>query len=70
MPDINPLLDNCKPRTVHFDEEKVTELSSSLDEMLEPAPRQRITSYQQALHMIKQFTYVIKDCNFVTEPEN
>jgi len=70
MPKMNPLLDNCKPRRVHLDNERISELDSSLDEMLEPAAEQRIMSYQQALQTIRQFTYVVKDCNFVGEPDN
>ncbi|MFX1565422.1 MAG: hypothetical protein ACFFCH_05475 [Promethearchaeota archaeon] len=64
------LIDNCKPRTVHLEKEKVNELNSSLDEMLEPSARHRVASYQEALRMIKQFTYIVKDCNYLIEPEN
>ena len=70
MSKLHPFLDNCKPRTVHLEKEKIIELNSSLDEMLEPSARHRVTSYQQALQMIKQFTYIIKDCNLVVGPEN
>ena len=70
MPKLNPLLDNCKPRNVHPEKAKIAEMNSSLDEMLEPTARHRVTSYRQALRMIKQFTYIIKDCNLVVEPEN
>ncbi|MFX1509394.1 MAG: hypothetical protein ACFFBR_03715 [Promethearchaeota archaeon] len=70
MAKINPLIDNCKPRSVHLEKEKQTELNSSLDEMLEPSARHRVSSFQEALRMIKQFTYIIKDCNYLIEPEN
>lgn len=70
MPNIDPLLDNCKPRNVHLEKEKMRELNSSLDEMLEPSARHRVASYQEALRMIKQFTYIVKDCNYLIEPEN
>jgi hypothetical protein len=70
MVDLNPLLDNCKPRGVHFNRSRIAELASSLDEMLEPAPTQRIVSYDQALQLIRQFSHTIKDCNFIIEPEN
>jgi hypothetical protein len=70
MAEINPLIDNCKPQRVHLENEKTTELKNSIDEMLEPSARHRVTSYQEAIRMIKQFTYIINDCNFMVEPEN
>ena len=70
MTDLDPLLDNCKPRRVHLDRERKVEMKSSIDELLEPTASHRVMSYQQAIQMIKQFTYVIKDCNFVIGPEN
>jgi hypothetical protein len=70
MSDLNPLLDNCKPRRIHFEKDQIAEWNSSLEEMLAPSPRHRKMSYQQALDMIKRFSYIIRDCNFVIEPEN
>jgi hypothetical protein len=70
MTELNPLLDNCKPRRVHLDKERTTELNSSIDELVETSARLRVMSYREALRMIKQFTYIIKDCNFMIEPEN
>lgn len=70
MTELNSLIDNCKPQRAHLDSEKMVELRSSIDEMLEPSARYRVTSYQEAIRMIKQFTYIIKDCNFMVEPEN
>ncbi len=70
MSSLDPFLDNCKPRNVHLEKEKINELNSSIDELLEPTARHRIMIYQHALRMIKQFTYIIKDCNLVAEPDN
>lgn len=64
------LADNCKRRSVDFVKERMAELRGSLDEQLDSAPFQRKMSYNQALHMIKQFTFLIKDCNYLIEPEN
>jgi hypothetical protein len=64
------LADNCKPRDVDLVKERREELREIMDEQLEPAPLQRKMSYHQALHMIKQFTFLIKDCNYLIEPEN
>ncbi len=64
------LPDNCKPRGVDFLKERMAELRGSLDEQLDSAPFQRKMSYNQALHIIKQFTFLIKDCNYLIEPEN
>jgi hypothetical protein len=64
------LVDNCKPRSVDFVKERMAKLRGSLDEQLDSAPFQRKMSYNQALHLIKQFTYLIKDCNYLIEPEN
>ena len=64
------LADNCKPRSVDFVKERMAELRGSLDEQLDSALFQRKMSYNQALHMIKQFTFLIKDCNYLIEPEN
>jgi hypothetical protein len=63
-------VDNCKPQTDEFVQTNITEMSDSLDELLEPTPRQRAFSYHQALDMIKQFTLLIKDCNYQISPEN
>ena len=63
-------VDNCKPQTDDFVQVKIAEMSDSLDELLEPTPRQRVFSYNQALNMIKQFTLLIKDCNYQISPEN
>lgn len=70
MTKIDPFVNNCKPRGVDFMKEKIEELSGSLEEQLEPTPRQRKMSYHQALHMLNQFTYIVKDCNYRIEPEN
>ncbi len=70
MTEVNPLLDNCKPKRVHLEKEKATDLSLGIDELLETNAMHRVVSYQEALRMIKQFTYIIKDCNYVIEPEN
>lgn len=63
-------VDNCKPQPEESVKAKIEELSDSLDELLEPSPRQRLFSYDQALDMIRQFTVLIKDCNYQIEPEN
>ncbi|MFX1319622.1 MAG: hypothetical protein ACFE9D_12240 [Promethearchaeota archaeon] len=70
MTKVNPLLNNCKPHRVHLKKEKATELSLGIDELLETSASQRVISYQEALRMIKQFTYIIKDCNYMIEPKN
>jgi hypothetical protein len=70
MTDTKFLVDNCKPRGVVFVKERMDELRGSLDEQLDSAPFQRKISYNHALHMIKQFTFLIKDCNYLIEPEN
>ncbi|MHA2406391.1 MAG: hypothetical protein ACXADB_02360 [Candidatus Hermodarchaeia archaeon] len=70
MTDLDPRIDNCKPRKIHLDKERRVEMKSSIDEMLEPSARHRVMSYQQAIQIIKQFTYVIRDCNYLIEPEN
>jgi len=70
MTDMKFLANNCKPRSVDFIKARMDELRGSLDEQLDPAPFQRKMSYNQALHMIKQFTFLIKDCNYLIEPEN
>jgi len=63
-------VDNCKPQPENFVKAKIAELSDSLDELLEPSPPQRLFSYDQALDMIRQFTVLIKDCNYHVAPEN
>lgn len=70
MVEIKRFVSNCKPRSNFFVKERISELSGSLDEMLEPSPSQRKTSYDEALHMIKQFTRLIKDCNYQISPDN
>jgi len=62
--------DNCKPQTEDFVKAKIAEMSDSLDELLEPSPRQRLFSYDQALDMIRKFTVLVKDCNYQVSPEN
>ncbi|MFW9830808.1 MAG: hypothetical protein ACFFD8_03455 [Candidatus Thorarchaeota archaeon] len=66
----NSLMDNCKPRTSDFFKEKTNELNGSLDELLDSTPLQRKMSYHQALHMIKQFTYIMKDYNYLINSKN
>lgn len=70
MTETKYLANNCKTRGIDFDKARMEELRGSLDEQLDPAPFQRKMSYNQALHMIKQFTFLIKDCNYLIEPEN
>ena len=64
------MADNCKPRGIDFVKERKNELRESLDEQLASAPYQRKMSYNEALHTIKQFSILIKDCNSLIEPEN
>jgi hypothetical protein len=70
MTEMKFLANNCKPRGVDFVKTRMDELRGSLDEQLDSAPFQRKMSYNHALHMIKQFTFLIKDCNYLFEPEN
>jgi hypothetical protein len=66
----NPVINNCKPQNSDYVKEKIDELSGSLDEMLDVSPRMRKASYHKALHMIKQFSNLAKECNYMVEPEN
>jgi len=70
MADMKFLANNCKPLGVDFVKARMDELRGSLDEQLDSAPFQRKMSYNQALQMIKQFTFLIKNCNYLIEPKN